>query len=324
MQRTAIAFSILMAIHTVTVAAPSLEQRRQAAIGTAAHQAYCTAIQPFYWEIGDHNTSLVSGQEGKEAPQSTTVMPIASASKWIFGAYVVQRRQGILSDGDIKALTMRAGYTSFGNMSCFRFLPARRDAETVQECFDSQDNNTYTSANEGHFFYNGGHFQYLASKMLGLGDDNNERLATEMRQVLGNGFAFSFGSPQLAGGAHVSAVEYGRFLRQLLDKQLLLGEQLGSHVVCTNPDTCTTALYSPVPGNESWHYSLAHWVEDDPAVGDGSFSSPGAFGFYPWIDAGKQYYGILARHSLERKAYYQSVQCGRLIRRAWLTGEVQP
>ena len=37
-------------------------------------------------------------------------------------------------------------------------------------------------------------------------------------------------------------------------------------------------------------------MEDDPAVhGDGAFSSPGAFGFYPWIDSSKSYYGIISR-----------------------------
>jgi hypothetical protein len=100
-------------------------------------------------------------------------------------------------------------------------------------------------------------------------------------------------------------------------------DYLGTHAVCTNPATCSTALYSPVPSVESWHYSLAHWVEDDPSVGDGSFSSAGAFGFYPWIDASKTYYGILARYSLAPGAYIQSVYCGRTIRKAWMTGIAQ-
>src|SRR5262249_48883407 len=92
------------------------------------------------------------------------------------------------------------------------------------------------------------------------------------------------------------------------------------------------ALYSPVnesrPGmptndvsDEKWHDSIAHWVEED-----GTFSSPGADGFYPWIDASKTYYGILARFDPSTQssgedsgpAYYASVRCGRAIRNAWL------
>lgn len=61
---------------------------------------------------------------------------------------------------------------------------------------------------------------------------------------------------------------------------------------------------------------------------DGSFSSPGAFGFYPWIDSTKTYYGIVAREvhngvlasEEAQRPYLQSMNCGRLIRKAWKTG----
>ncbi|MEN9452787.1 MAG: hypothetical protein RLZZ369_1846, partial [Pseudomonadota bacterium] len=102
--------------------------------------------------------------------------------------------------------------------------------------------------------------------------------------------------PQLAGGAQSSAQGYGQFLRSMLAGDLKLGALLGAHPVCTNPKACPgDALKTPIPSTESWHYSLGHWVEDDATVGDGAFSSPGAFGFYPWIHANRQYYGILAR-----------------------------
>ena len=48
-----------------------------------------------------------------------------------------------------------------------------------------------------------------------------------------------------------------------------------------------------------------------------AFSSPGAFGFYPWIDAGKTTYGIVARADMG--GAIPSVYCGRLIRKAWMT-----
>ena len=91
--------------------------------------------------------------------------------------------------------------------------------------------------------------------------------------------------------------------------------------MCTNLATCTSAVSTPVPSTESWHYSLGHWVEDDPAVGDGAFSSAGAFGFYPWVDASKTYYGVLAREDLLGTGMgVESARCGRLIRKAWMTG----
>jgi len=40
-------------------------------------------------------------------------MNIASASKWLYSSYFVQRQAGVLSDADVKFLTFRSGYTSF-------------------------------------------------------------------------------------------------------------------------------------------------------------------------------------------------------------------
>ena len=52
-------------------------------------------------------------------------MAIASASKWLYGAYVVQWRHGQPSDDDVKFLTFRSGYTHFS-----RCLPG----QTVDAC----------------------------------------------------------------------------------------------------------------------------------------------------------------------------------------------
>ena len=78
---------------------------------------------------------------------------------------------------------------------------------------------------------------------------------------------------------------------------------------------------------EAWpDYTWAHWIEDDPANGDdGSFSSPGAFGFLP-VDRTRRvtYYGVLARmDKLKRRRLHR---LGRVrvqdIRKAFFTGDV--
>lgn len=99
-----------------------------------------------------------------------------------------------------------------------------------------------------------------------------------------------------------------------------MGALLGSHPVCTNPVTCAQAASTPVPLNQSWHYSIGHWVEDDPVQGDGAFSSAGAFGFYPWIDAARRSYGVVARQDSVPRSGLESQACGKLIRTAWATG----
>jgi hypothetical protein len=273
------------------------------------------------------------GTAGGTTPMAGTQMLIASSSKWLFGAYVVQLRNGVLTANDIAALTMRSGHTNFTYGSCIKTLRVNQDAETVAECFNAPSNSgvgtngDFNSNTNGKFFYNGGHFQWLAANDLQLGATNNAALKAAVAAQIGTDFTFGYDSPQLAGGATSSGADYGFFLRKILSNQLRMHDALGTNAVCTNPFNCAAALSTPISPNESWHYSLAHWVEDDPVVGDGSFSSPGAFGFYPWIDASKTYYGILARYSLPTSAgdtvSLDSVTCGRKIRKAWLTAVAQ-
>jgi hypothetical protein len=291
------------------------DQRIQAATATAQNNNFCTAIRPFYWEIGDRTAALVSGSVDSSASAITytanTPMSIASASKWLYGSYVVQRRAGALTTDDYRYLNFQSGYTSF--QEC------ERD-QTVAQCQAYQNNGVYTAANDGKFFYGGGHMQTHAT-LLGLGGMNNSLLSDEIRSQLGADVTLNYSQPQLAGGVFMSSSSYALALRKMLAGQLLMGSMLGAHPVCTNRLTCTAAVIAPIPLAESWHYSIGHWVEDDPAVGDGAFSSPGAFGFYPWIDASKTYYGVLARSAIG--SAFDSVDCGRLIRKAWVTGVAQ-
>lgn len=292
---------------------PTDAQRVAAAAGTAQGTSNaCTAIRPFYWEVGNRTAASASGSVGGTIYTAATVMNIASASKWLYGAYVVERQGAGLTVDDIKYLNFRSGYTSFS--IC---LPGN----TVGECANRASNGVYTAANDGRFDYGGGHMQRHAI-LLGLGALDNAGLAAEIRGAIGSDIGMSYSQPQLAGGVVSTAADYARFLRKLLNGDLRMSTALGSHRVCTNPLTCPTANSTPVPASESWDYSLGHWVEVDPLRGDGAFSSAGAFGFYPWIDADKTIYGIVAREA-GLGSSDESVSCGRLIRKAWLSGTVQ-
>lgn len=295
-------------------------QRAQAAKATADSNAYCQAIVPFYWEIGDQSAALASGVTGDGSIQGTTNLSIASASKWMFGTYVVQKKNGSLTANDIKFLNMSAGYTSFGNLSC---VPSF--VTTVQQCENVGSNANYTSANDTHFYYNGGHFQKWGVDNA-KGPLNESQLEAEYKSQLGNDLSFTFTSPQLAGGIDTNARDYAKFLQKILSGALLMRSALGTHSVCTSTLTCANSIYSPM--DEDFHYSLGHWVEDDPTTGDGSFSSAGLFGFYPWIDATKTYYGVLSRYEIPSGANdigsgYASLLCGRQIRKAFMTGVQQ-
>jgi len=293
----------------------------RAAEQTALQDPVCVAIQPFYWEIGDAKGQHIGGGSPQNETDYTrdTSMTIASASKWWFGAYVIERTGGQLNADEMRGLRMLSGHHSMSYPSCLRLIRSRAEKQTVGECLLSGDNSLLTPNDVDRFDYNGGHFQNLAATTLGLGNANNAQLAGELQRVLGHGISIQYDSPQLAAGGVASAGSYAVFLQRLLDGSLRLGKMLGADAVCTQVGpACPTAVSSPIPPTEAWHYSFAHWVEDDPKIGDGAYSSPGAFGFYPWIDHDRRWYGILARHSLKPRAYAESVECGRLIRKAYL------
>jgi hypothetical protein len=285
-----------------------------AAKNAADTSSACQDIQPFYWEIGTKSSVVASGSVGDGSISRDTVLAIASASKMVFGAYVIQKEQGKVDSATSKLLHMSAGYVSLRALSCGRAV------STVKDCFEQGDNSHYVAEDDNHFFYNGGHFQKWAVDH-GLGSLDRQGLADEYRRVLGSDIPFQFGVLQLAGGLRMSAAAYAVFLQRVVGGQLLFRNYLGIDPVCTLPQSCPgQALRSPVPA--AWHYSYGHWVENDSG-GDGAFSSPGAFGFYPWIDASKSYYGIIARAGRPQQgegAGYASALCGREIRRAFFTG----
>lgn len=319
-QTFTLAAFLILALNT---SAATTESSLKTVYETAKSNPACTKIHPFYWEVGNARGVLASGNEGRRAPDANTEMPIASATKWLFGAYVAQVRNGKLNQADIEALTMRTGYTSYQHRLCVKVNDSKQARMTVAECFTQSaplaGRNDALSADEmGKFHYGGGHFQFWAVQN-GLSDLTRDGLAQEMNNVLGHDLHIQFKSPQLAGGARMSGAHYGLFLQKLLKGQLVLGRLLGEHAVCTVHNDCPDkAEYAPLPHGLHWKYSLGHWVEVGSNTSDGAFSSAGAFGFYPWISADKQSYGLIARHkkSLIKRPAPSSAACGMALRNA--------
>ncbi len=294
-----------------------------AAKATAASNATCTAIAPFYWEIGDATGVVASGTTGSGSIQATTPLNIASASKLWWGAYVVETHKADLTQIDLPSMEMQSGRTNFGDCQGIATI----DACCARAGLDGGTNCQVNQGDVGFFYYSGGHFEGYA-QTLALGGDDDPALAAAYASALGSELSLSFTQPQPAGGMKMSAAVYGQFLRKILAGGLAIHDHLGENAVCTLPGSCPKAHYSPSP--LAWHYSYGHWVEDEPSTGDGAFSSPGKFGFYPWIDATKSYYGLVAREDLlpgngtiEGAPYYKSVLCGRAIRKAFFTGVAQ-
>lgn len=296
---------------------PTEAQRIAAATATAQGDANaCAPVRPFYWEIGDAVAAKVSGSVSSSTSTKVytarTSMPYSSASKWLYAAYLVERRGGVPNSTDVKMLSLRSGYTNF--KACLK-------SQTIDGCLAYKNNGVYDPATDGYFDYGGGHMQKHAS-LIGLGDLDAAGLTKTVLSRLGSDLAITYTEPQPAGGAKGTPDTYARFLRKLLTGQLKLGAMLDAPRFCTNPTVCPDeALYTPIPLDQSWSYSIGHWIETDPQVGDGAFSSPGVSGFYPWIDAQRTSYGIVAR--VVSNGVRDSIACGAALRKAWATGVAQ-
>jgi len=344
---------LLAAMSVIAISAPAMayvgptQNSAAAATATAQHNALCgSPVEPYYWEIGDQSGTLVSGSRGSSQASgpilSSTEVSFASASKWLYGTYVTQLRGSAanLTDNDISALNFTSGYTNMvdGDGAC---PPGLLNPDTVNQCLtlSNPDGVPYTAMNRsayGKFDYNSAHMEIHASRYTSLGritaqtiGPKTPSLGSEVSPLLGSGVTLGYAEPLMAGGANASGATYALILRHILTGSLAMHGALGTHAVCTHHvwnSTACDAVFSPIP--EAWHYSIGHWVEDDPATnGDGAFSSPGDYGFYPWIDAGKKYYGIISRSDPPdndgTQHGYVSAQCGRLIRHAWMTGVEQ-
>jgi hypothetical protein len=309
-----IILAVILASICTTAAARRVTHRGNgppAAVATANSVTNdCNAVPEFYWEIGDATGMKAAGSKGATYTQSS-LLSIASASKWIYGAYVAQSKT--LDATDIKFLTMTGGYNSFGWCS---------PLQTVQACHEDPSpsvgpdpNDLYTAANDGKFFYAGGDFQHHGVTVMGIGALTKTTLATAVSTALG--VTVEYDHTMLAGGARMTPANYAIFLRKILNGDLSISALLGSSAVCTNPATCTTAVSTPTPFGVSWDYSIGHWIETD-----GTRSNVGGYGFYAWINPTKNLYGMVVREEIVGSGF-DSAACGRLIRNAWTSGIAQ-
>lgn len=381
MKKFRMVFVLVMLLEALTVThaqttAERVQKARDTAISTtnACGQIHDTG---FYWELGDVNGMFpnaggtVVGTSG--APGRGDLMSIASASKWIYAAYVAQRfGASTLTPRDFEFLTMSSGYHS-QDTQC---TPADTVSSCLQRCSTHQADqachaatppNFYScngafSNDAGQFYYDGGHFEAHASSWspftnvfhgTNLGSDNKDALQSELETYLPGAQPWiEFTVPVLAESVKTTPGAYiDDFLVRILANSLQISSLLGKNAVCTDVyhldgsgrRICPSALYEP-PGlcqsGDIWHYSVGHWIEDDPSNGDGSFSSAGARGFYPWIWKWRQgddyggwtdsLYGVVARDvtTVSPSAPlstdgWKSVACGQAIRTAFLENIAQ-
>lgn len=180
---------------------------------------------------------------------------------------------------------------------------------TLAACVDEIEERDLLAPPGTRFDYGSTHL-HVAARMaeVAVGADWNDIFDQQIRQPLQLASEFGFYSaprqgiganpinPLIAGGMRASMNDYQSVLRFVYQK----GQWQGSQLLA--PAIFDTQAIEPFPdvivGNtpSALHarYGLTAWLEcATPATGCSTISSPGAFGFTPWLDRAAGYYAIL-------------------------------
>jgi CubicO group peptidase (beta-lactamase class C family) len=194
-------------------------------------------------------------------------------------------------------------------------------ATTLQACAQDYYAQGITSTPGANFFYSNGHLEIAGAMAEVAGSKSFSQLYRDKVAVplgLGpvSGINFpSAANPRIAGGGSSTGDEYAKMLDGVLTGRLLNA----ASVATFQTDQTATAAFSFRPSATTqlgdWHYTTASWRECDfspydsrCATGKGIISSPGAFGWTPWIDFDNGYYGLIAMEEGAANAANISVQ----------------
>ena len=88
----------------------ALTVKEQAAVNTANTSADCASLGDFYWEIGDGAAKRFGFSRGSTVAE-TTVLPLASSSKWLYAsAYLQEKGYLNLTAAQKKRLNFTGGF----------------------------------------------------------------------------------------------------------------------------------------------------------------------------------------------------------------------
>ncbi len=248
---------------------------------------------------------------------------LASASKWV-SALVLLRLvgEGRLDLEDTTGAVL--GWTGANRAITLRQLlsftsglepsPActSRPAITLAACVDELRDLPLVAAPGTRFDYGSSHL-HVAARMaeVRLGQTWNalfvDVLATPLGIVSPDARYFTAPrqaigqiNPLVAGGLRATPDEYARVLALAFHRGRFGGRALIPEALLdaqtVEPFPSVAIGNSPaVAAGQPYRYGLGVWLEcARPADGCDRVSSPGAFGFTPWIDRGHRYYAMLA------------------------------
>ena len=182
-------------------------------------------------------------------------------------------------------------------------------AMPLEVCVDEIGQLELSGPPGSRFDYGSTHLQVAALMAeVAVGSDWNTIFDTQLREPLQLAPEFAYYSaprqgvdprpinPLLAGGMRASMNDYAHVLHFVFDKGKWQGSQLMSPDIFNlqSIDPYPDAVIGTSPGMLDARYGLTAWLEcATPTSGCATISSPGLFGFTPWLDRTAGYYAIL-------------------------------
>ncbi|WP_257387099.1 serine hydrolase domain-containing protein [Tahibacter caeni] len=250
---------------------------------------------------------------------SATVVPIASATKWLSAIRIVQlAERGMLDlDAPVSAtlpqftgpkgrMTLRQMFSHSAGYGDDEDSPLLRTdqpslAAAVDEiacCLPFPQNWT-----PGQQFAYGGISMHVGGRMaeVATGGDWQQGWRDAIALPLGiasidwQGLGPTL-NYRISGSARSNLADYGRVLRMLANDGVGNGRRvLGATALQALYADQTAQLpvaYAPPSAPEQVHYALGNWIEPATGAALPLHHSFGAFGFYPWLDRQRALYGV--------------------------------
>ncbi len=282
--------------------------------------------------MGDAAGILFSHSKGEATP--TTAYPIASASKWLTSLTVMRMvKAGLLSLDDrpqdhldwwiddpedprshmslAQLLSFTSGLNGGTGLGGDPGVPCIEEADTTLDaCAREIYAENFAFAPGTSFFYGPTHMHIVATMTEaatgGTWHEAFERhLGTPVGTSRATGYRYpSRENPRASGGATSTAEDYGKVLQALLAGELLDEEARAALIRQRTSELSIEGIPDVARDGRAWQYALGCWREcegeayTEACEAAGLASSPGAFGFYPWVDFARGYWGVLATRVL--------------------------
>ena len=331
---------------------PSASGRCEPSAGQALErwQPVCTLLDDTEWlkngtvRLGDERGTLLSWSRGDITAQ--TPVEIASATKWLSSATLLS----LVDEGTLELDAPLSDHLAFISTdpndpeseitlrhalsftTGIQVRPAERtcvrDGDvTLAACAAELLQSRLVSRPGAVFYYGPAHLHLAGAAAQQATGESFERLfRSRVGDVVGMSEQTTYArtspsNPWVSGGVTSTVEDYERFLLALLRGELLALWQDEMHRDHT-PSGEVELGYSPLePLAQQWHYGLGSWLEcNAPVYGEWCaaaqiVSSPGAYGFHPWIDRAQRRYGIIGvRRSALFGASFDSVRLAQRLR----------